>query len=163
MTYVLPTVSNIGATQGVTSYDCGAQQAFIRVVATVTGVGATATKAPTGSNAQASSSAQTTIDTSAGKPTLGVPNPADPTTSNSSSSSNSGSRLSTGAIVGIAIGVVAAILIVLVIVWCFTKPWGCRPRKKKDFITEGSSVGAGTKINARRLKALNNRGRYEMT
>jgi hypothetical protein len=48
MTYVLPTVSEVGATDGITSYDCGPSETVIHVLTTVTGGQAAATSNPAG-------------------------------------------------------------------------------------------------------------------
>jgi hypothetical protein len=151
ITYFLPTVAGQEATEGITSYDCGAQNTLLRLVTSITGVAAQATA--TSDNTNTGDSSPSTAN-----PTTG------PSTSITTTSPVGGSGLSTTNIVVIVIVGSFVVAVVVWIVWFFTKPWRCCSRRRKeDYPDTTSTAVADPNFEAVRRWALNNRGEHEMT
>jgi hypothetical protein len=158
VTYFLPTVAGQEATEGVTSYDCGAQNTEIRLATSPTGgVVASAAAQGTSNTAATTSStvtgtgAQSTSTQSSGSPTTTTP--------------TSGPNLSTGAIIAIAVVGAAIIGFIILVVWYCTKPWRCcGGRRREDFPDTTSTAVADPHFDATKHWALHqhHRAAHEM-
>ena len=157
MTYFLPTIAGVGATLGITSYDCRPTDTRIHLLSTTTNGPAVATGASTGSlstsveqgvSTSSDTSAAATIQKTSGQassPSQGASNPG---SSNPSNSSSSSTNLSTGEIVGIAIGGLIGIVILGLVLWgCFSCFRKCCGTSRKP----GTSSYGGTNFEMDRV------------
>ncbi|KAE9375821.1 hypothetical protein N431DRAFT_207706 [Stipitochalara longipes BDJ] len=137
-TYVLPTVSGVGATEGVTSYNCGPTETFIRVLTSVTGVQKSAPASSTAGTQQTSNFLSSPSQTSNPNPSTSNPGTSGGSGSSATSgtSASSSHHFSTGAIVGITIGSIIGLIVFALVLWavficlrwCFRQCCGGGPR-----------------------------------